>query len=271
MPVFAFALSQSDCKDLLRIAIMFLSLHLFIYPASNGFNSFYDKDEKSIGGLKDPPKVSNELLFVSLFFDLCGILLALAVSIYFALGLFIYGLISKAYSHPLIRLKKYPIGGLLSVGIFQGGFVYLLCIQSFDRVPLNEIFEMTYLFPALIATILLIGSYPMTQIYQHEEDKERGDITLSLVLGINGTFVFTALSFLLSDILFAIYFYQKQDLNSFYILQIFLLPVFIYFNWWMLKSRKNSEAVNYDRTMFLNKISSIAMILFFSFLILLKY
>jgi 1,4-dihydroxy-2-naphthoate octaprenyltransferase len=49
-----------------------------------------------------------------------------------------------------------------------------------------------FLYPALLSTCLLLGSYPMTQIYQHEEDARRGDKTFSLLLGIKETFIFTA-------------------------------------------------------------------------------
>lgn len=66
MPVFLFALSQALDVDLLNACIAFLILHLLIYPSSNGYNSYQDKDETSIGGLKNPPKVS-----INLFLFLC--------------------------------------------------------------------------------------------------------------------------------------------------------------------------------------------------------
>ncbi len=45
--------------------------------------------------------------------------------------------------------------------------------------------------PGILCTLVLWANYPMTQIYQHDEDFKRGDITLSYRLGIKGTFVFT--------------------------------------------------------------------------------
>lgn len=266
-----FALSQTERFVVSDILLVFISLHLFIYPASNGFNSFYDKDEKSIGGLKYPPKVTKELLYASLLFDISGILLAFLVSKTFAAALFVYGLVSKAYSHPAVRLKKYPVFGLLTVGVFQGMFVYLACIQVFENLPMDKLLLPEYLFPALISTVLLTGSYPMTQIYQHDEDRKRGDNTLSLMLGIRGTFVFTGIVFFIADCLFGIYFYRFTNLVHFWILQIFLIPVLVYFNWWALKSWNKPEEVNFDRTMRLNKLSSLAMILFFALLVVLKF
>jgi 1,4-dihydroxy-2-naphthoate octaprenyltransferase len=269
MPVYIFSVSQSESRNLYIPLLIFFALHLFIYPASNGFNSFYDKDEKSIGGLKYPPKVDKNLLSVSLIFDFIGILIGLLVSIKFAL--FVYGLISKAYSHPVIRLKKYPIGGLVTVGIFQGAFIYFACIQAIDNSSWSELNHWSIILPAFISSILLIGSYPMTQIYQHEEDAKRGDMSLSLLLGIRGTFIFTGITFFLADLLFGLYFINKGEIENFFVLQGFLTPVLIFFNWWMYKSWNNEEEVNFDRTMFLNKVSSIAMILFFLFLIYQKF
>ncbi len=263
LPVFVFALSQSNDADYLTIILMFIALHLFVYPASNGFNSFYDKDEKSIGGLKYPPKVDKNLLYTSLIFDLIGLAISVYVSIYFALAVLIYGLVSKAYSHPRIRLKKYPFAGLLTVGVFQGGFIYLACIQVFNGLEFSELSDLNYLFPAFISSVLLIGSYPMTQIYQHEEDLKRGDISISIKLGIRGTFLFTGIVFLMADLLFGYYFKMIDKFNHFFILQAFLIPVLVYFQWWMLKVWKDPKEANFDRTMRLNMLSSGSMILFF--------
>jgi len=94
-----------------------------LYPASNGYNSYFDKDEKSIGGLKNPPPVNTSLYYFSILLDIAAIVIAFwKISLLFSIMLLIYGLISKAYSHPSVRLKKYPILGWLTVGIFQGSF-----------------------------------------------------------------------------------------------------------------------------------------------------
>jgi 1,4-dihydroxy-2-naphthoate octaprenyltransferase len=61
MPVFFFALGLTPNLNESRILWVFLALHLFLYPSSNGYNSFFDRDEESIGGLKRPPKVTPDL------------------------------------------------------------------------------------------------------------------------------------------------------------------------------------------------------------------
>ncbi|MEQ8575627.1 MAG: ubiquinone biosynthesis protein UbiA, partial [Fulvivirga sp.] len=75
MPVYLFSLAVSDNVNTSNAIIVFIALHIFLYPASNGFNSYFDKDEDSIGGLKNPPKVSKGLYYLALVFDLIALLL----------------------------------------------------------------------------------------------------------------------------------------------------------------------------------------------------
>ena len=77
MPVFLFAFSQMPQASWVNVALVIVAVHLFLYPASNGFNSYYDKDEDSIGGLEKPPAVTNDLLWASLAFDGAALVLGL--------------------------------------------------------------------------------------------------------------------------------------------------------------------------------------------------
>src|SRR3984885_10172197 len=77
MPVFFFAVSQASEVVPWRAVLCFFVLHLFIYPASNGYNSYMDNDEGSIGGLKHPPKPTKKLFYLSLIFDAAGLALSL--------------------------------------------------------------------------------------------------------------------------------------------------------------------------------------------------
>src|SRR5258708_1640395 len=127
-PVYLFALGISPNLVESNILFSFLVIHLLLYPASNGYNSYFDKDEKSIGGLKNPPPVNKGLYDLSLIFDALAIILGfIKIGSLFAMMVLTYGLVSKAYSHPAIRLKKYPIGGWLVTGFFQGTFTFLMC------------------------------------------------------------------------------------------------------------------------------------------------
>jgi 1,4-dihydroxy-2-naphthoate octaprenyltransferase len=266
LPVFLLACAVADNVNTSHFLLSFFILHLLVYPASNGYNSYFDKDEKSIGGLRNPPKVSKELYWMSLVFDLIGLTLGLFISFEFVVMIFIYGLISKAYSHPSIRLKKMPIIGWLAAGVFQGYFTFLLSYIALADVPLLETFHPSIQIPGILSSVLLLGSYPMTQIYQHEEDEKRGDITMSILLGIKGTFLFTAIWFTVSTLGFLYYFSTYYDnMIGLYFLTS-LSPVLIYFGFWYFRVRKEITKADFTSTMRLNLISSLALNLFFLYL-----
>jgi 1,4-dihydroxy-2-naphthoate octaprenyltransferase len=266
MPVFLFALAMNfQMANTYYAIIAFVVLHVFVYPASNGYNSYFDKDEGSIGGLKEPPKVTKDLYWAGLAFDTIGVLLAMLVSFPFALMVFIYGMVSKAYSHPSVRLKKYPFLSWFTVGIFQGAFTYLM-VSSAILDGGFEVWTKDFIYyPALLSTILLLGSYPMTQIYQHEEDSQRGDITISIWAGIKGTFILTAMLFLVAVVGFYFYFKNYQTLDGLWALLIFLAPVFGYFSFWFFKVLKDEKEANFEHTMRFNMISSLCLITYFSY------
>lgn len=259
LPVYLFALSQAGEVSLFRAILTFFILHFLLYPASNGYNSYYDKDEGSIGGVENPLPVSKELWYVALCMDIVAIGLGFILGIEFVCLVFLYGLASKAYSHPRIRLKKYAIIGWLTVFVFQGFVTYMMVISGLKKDVFTELFSLHTLLPALLSSILLGGAYPMTQIYQHEEDKKRGDITISIKLGIMGTFYFTAFWFLLGNIGFFILF----DTTKFIVFQGAMLPVLIYFLYWFNLVRKNKKEANFRYTMRLNMLSSLSMNVFF--------
>ncbi|MDN5216210.1 UbiA family prenyltransferase [Fulvivirgaceae bacterium BMA12] len=268
LPVFLFALALTPNLDPERIAIVFFALHLFLYPASNAYNSYFDKDEKSIGGIKNPPPVSRQLYWISLAFDLLALLLGFMINLHFASMLFIYGLVSKAYSHPAVRIKKYPFLSWFIAGYFQGSFSFLMAYVGLNDFHLDNAMNSKIIFASLLASAILWGSYPMTQIYQHEEDAKRGDFTLSRLLGIKGTFIFTGIVFSLATAGFLFYFNAYYHIQYGYDFMIFLAPVVLFFVYWFWRVIKDETMADYRHTMWLNTISAICMNVFFIYLFL---
>ncbi|HBK89828.1 MAG: UbiA family prenyltransferase [Cyclobacteriaceae bacterium] len=269
MPVFLFALAISPNLGESRLKWAFIIIHLLLYPASNGFNSYFDKDEKSIGGLKNPPPVSKELYWTSLLLDVMAIVLGfLCVSYWFSMMLLIYGLVSKAYSHPSIRLKKYPILGWLVTGVFQGFFTFCMCYIGINNYEPENLLHLRIIFPAALTTLMLWANYPMTQVYQHEEDEAHGDYTLSRRLGIRGTFIFAAVFFGVTTVGFLLYFRQFQLMKYGITFLQALTPVVLYFGYWFLRVWQNPARADYGHAMRLNFISALCLNIFFVWLFL---
>jgi 1,4-dihydroxy-2-naphthoate octaprenyltransferase len=269
MPVYLFALCISPNLIAGNILWSFFIIHLLLYPASNGYNSYFDKDEKSIGGLKNPPPVKKDLYFISILFDVAAVVLGLVmVSKEFAVMLFIYGMISKAYSHPSVRLKKFPIAGWLTVVLFQGLFTFMMSYAGINGFGFSTLLQTKVLFPGFLTSLMLFATYPLTQVYQHEEDSKRGDHTMSLKLGIRGTFYFAIAFFALAAAGFMYYF---TTTFSPYYATIFVLtqaPVVIYFFLWFARVWKNNNNADHSSTMRLNFISGLCLNVFFVYLFL---
>lgn len=269
LPVYLFALCQSPDFTADRLLWSFLLIHLFLYPASNGYNSYFDKDEQSIGGLRNPPKVNVSLYWAALVLDVAAIALAVQkIGFLFAVMLFIYGLASKAYSHPLVRLKKYPFGGWLVTGFFQGFFTFLMSYVGINHAEGVNLFQAKVLIPAALTSIMLWGNYPMTQVYQHEEDAKHGDNTLSLRLGVRGTFIFVQLVFGLAAAGFVWFFLKYYNTHFAYGFLLALAPVVGYFTYWFLVIWRNERKADYSHTMWLNFISATCLNVYFSYFFL---
>ena len=269
LPVFLFSLAVSPNVSEAGLLWTFIIVHIFLYPASNGYNSYFDKDEKSIGGLKNPPPVKKGLYYLALLFDAIAIVLGLIkISIPFAVMLLIYGLVSKAYSHPGIRLKKYPITGWLVAGLFQGLFTFVMCYIGINKYNLDNVWKASVLIPGALCSLMLWANYPMTQVYQHEEDGKRGDETFSRMLGIKGTFYFVGGVFALVTIGFVIYFSAYFSTRYALGFLIALFPVLIYFSYWFLKVIRDESKADYTHTMWLNFISSTSLNVYFIYIFL---
>ena len=205
LPIFLFAIyNAKDSVDWLKCLLVFLLIHFVFYPASNAYNSYMDDDEGSIAGVEQPLKPTKQLFYVSIFLDAIGLAVSYFISLPFLLINLLLVLLSRAYSYRRIRLKKYPILGFLMVAISQGALSYLNMKGGIvGSTGFEAIFTLPNLFESLVALLFVGAIYPITQIYQHEEDTMNGDRTISILLGFKGTFVLSGLLFILSNIIIA--------------------------------------------------------------------
>ncbi len=251
-PLYFFSLSQVPHIDWSKAALIFVILHLLIYPASNGYNSYMDRDTESIGGLENPPPPSRQLFLLTIVLDTAAILLSFLISALFAIVALVYIGASKAYSYRGIRLKKFPVIGYLTVIIFQGALTFALVYYGSNtsttiQVPWQGM---------VICALLIGGFYPLTQIYQHKQDLSDGVKTLSYKLGYTGTFVFCAIVYLMAWFFMAQFFINLEEINKLVVISILFLPVIVYFVKWFLQVRQNNAAANFKNTMKMNWLAA---------------
>lgn len=271
MPVFLFALSQSGEINWINTILAFLILHLLVFPSSNGYNSYQDRDEGSIGGLKHPPKVTANLYYATLLFDILALLSGLFISVYFSLMVLLFIIMSRAYSYRQIRLKKYPFIGFLTVFVFQGAFVYLMASAAINGIGRTFLFSENSIICMIVSSLFIGSIYPLTQIYQHQADKNDGVISISYKLGYTGTFLFSGFLFSVAVLLLFYYFSLKQQTTALLIFLGMMIPVVYRLSIWFAKVRKDNVNADFDNAMAMNTLTSSTMNLYFLLLIINRY
>jgi 1,4-dihydroxy-2-naphthoate polyprenyltransferase len=257
--VYLFALSQLQNINWENAFYVFIVLHILVYPSSNGYNSYMDRDQTPIGGLKKPLQPTAQLFHFTIVMDALALLISLYISRYFMLGILLYILASRAYSYRRIRLKKYPILGYLTVFVFQGAVVFFL---TYHAVHPQQVLNVPFL-PCLIASLLIGALYPLTQIYQHEEDKKDGVTTISILLGKKLSFVFSMILFLSATFLLFLHFQQRGELNHFTRYLVIMLPVVLFFLYWMRKVWTDEREASFKNSLLMNVLSTICTTVFF--------
>jgi 1,4-dihydroxy-2-naphthoate octaprenyltransferase len=145
-----------------------------------------------VGGLAKPPPVSQILLPFSLLIQLLGLVMAAFVNLNFLIIYVIIFIMGLAYSYPGVRWKSRPLAGLVTVAVGQGILASLggwVCAKP----SLATVDSGSWL-GILAVTLITTGFYPLTQIYQIDEDQARGDCTFAVWAGPRGVFIFAIIT-----------------------------------------------------------------------------
>jgi 1,4-dihydroxy-2-naphthoate octaprenyltransferase len=254
LPVSLFSFFYIQPDFTFQFILVLLIWHLLVFPASNGYNSYNDRDEGPIGGLSAPPPPTKALLYTVNSMDALALLLSFFVNPVFVLFVAGYILVSRLYSYRGVRLKKYPLLGFLVVFIFQGFWIF--CANVFALSDPGLLVYPPVLFSAIASSFLAGTLYPLTQIYQHQSDKQDGVNTISMVLGMKGTFVFSVCMFVIASLLIYFSFYLQHSLFNFWLFNLIMLPSTLFFFSWAIRSFRNTVHVNFRNTMIMLILSS---------------
>jgi 1,4-dihydroxy-2-naphthoate octaprenyltransferase len=242
----------------LRFVLAFVALHVFIYGGVTAFNSYYDRDEGPVGGLERPPPVLSELLPFSIAVQAVGLLLALFVNVPFALACVGFVLLSTAYSHPRIRLKARPWASMATVGLGQGVLAFVAGWVG-AGASLADLAEPVGILGVSAATLIILGLYPLTQLYQIDEDRARGDRTIAVAWGSRRCFALSlactaaggaAMLLVVGDL------FGRPDAI---LVGLGLLAQLVAVAWWAAHFRGDRVLWNFHYVMRLNAVSAAAL------------
>lgn len=213
-----------------RLALLFVLLHVGIYGGMTAYNSYYDRDEGPIGGMKHPPTAGPPERYGGLAIQWGAVawmgwidpLLGLAGGVLVLLGI--------AYSHPRWRLKGHPWGSLLTVTGGQGILPFWMGWRA--AVPQEAVWGAELPLAGLASALMITGIYPLTQVYQIEEDRRRGDCTFAVRYGAGPVFGLAWVLMAGGLGLMAGAIFLSADLQRFW---LGVLPLAYLGFWWILR------------------------------------
>ena len=186
-PIFLLGYGLTDAPPTLAFLFLFLLIHVGLYGGATAYNSYYDRDEGPIGGMKQSLAVDAAELYGGLFLQA----LALLGLLWWSINMFIGGLamvvMGILYSHPHWRWKARPMLSLFPVTLGQGLIPFFMGVEA--APALYRVLSYRELFvTAAAAALIITGLYPLTQVYQIAEDAQRGDHTFAVQFGFQTVF-----------------------------------------------------------------------------------
>jgi 4-hydroxybenzoate polyprenyltransferase len=166
---------------------------VFLNGGTLAINSVFDRDEGDIGYLNAPPPLPRYLLHFSMALLVAGQLLALRLPLGFQIAYAICFILSVLYSVPPFRFKA--VAGVDWV-INMWGFGTLTPYAAWAAT--GRPLDLGHALVLLAFCPLFAGLYPLTQLYQFDEDRRRGDRTLALILGMRASLIVAVVCTLLA-------------------------------------------------------------------------
>jgi len=162
--------------------VQFINVHVLLFGGATAFNSWHDKDEGPIGGLKSPPEMHQWMRSASMVLQFFGLIWAINVNWNFTIIYAVSILFFWLYSSPLTRWKGKPVLSLIAIGVSTGTNSFFMGFLAAGGYPITWFEDLT----ALGVSFLILSLYPVSQVFQTEEDQKRGDVTFAAKFGLKG-------------------------------------------------------------------------------------
>ena len=192
--IFLWAFALANGRLGARAVLAFVALHVGLYGGVTAYNAFYDRDVGPVTGLRRPPPAGAACRWGGLGFIAAGALVAWRVSLAFAAVYLAIAALGIGYSHPRVRFKRHPLASLGVVAIGQGALGFLAGAAA--AVPAGLPAWNLALTSGGIAVVCFVTAlYPLTQVFQMDEDRARGDRTFAVRYGARAVFRTTWIGF----------------------------------------------------------------------------
>ncbi len=167
---------------------------LMIVVGLTVLNSYYDKDEAPVGGMQNPPKVNESLLYGSLILIVAGLALSIPFGATF-LGLAVAVVVFYFfYSYDGTRWKSNGYAAV-AINALVGALSVMGAASLRGSLTSPEVIAATLCAAAFKASV-----YSMMQVHQIEEDTARGDISFAVMHGRQRTLRFSQVMMLIAGI-----------------------------------------------------------------------
>lgn len=240
----------------------FLNVHILLFGGATAFNSYWDKDEGPIGGLKNPPKMTRWMRDASMAMKFTGLIWAVTIGWLYATIYLISMILFWLYSTPLARWKGDPYLSLIAIGLSTGTSSVLL-----GALAAGSELSGTILIAAIGVTLLILSLYPVSQIFQIKEDRKRGDYTFAIRFGKKGVIQFFFSFFILGAVLISLAIMDQYFITGTLFMVLSLISLIVL---WRLITKLTEEKSDYSRVMFLKFIASLSYVLFLVTILVLR-
>lgn len=127
---------------------------------------------------------------VALLFMFAGLMFSVLVGYGYSLVFLVSLILFWLYSTPVARWKGKPHLSLIAIGISTGfNSVLMGALAAGGAITMN------LLLGATGASMILLSLYPVSQIFQMEDDRKREDQTFALTYGVEGVKKFFFITF----------------------------------------------------------------------------
>lgn len=179
--------------------LQFLNVHILLFGGATAYNSYWDKDTGPIGGLRNPPVMTRWMHPVSLICMLIGFVWSLSVNLLYSSVYMVSILLFWLYSTPHARWKGDPVLSLIAIGGSTG-----VCSVLLGVLAAGGAITVPVMLSATGASLILLSLYPVSQIFQIEEDRNRKDRTFAVAYGVSGVKTFFTLAYFTGTIILSI-------------------------------------------------------------------